>query len=146
MKYIENIYSIRYSEITYIEDDFGERVGLKTDKEVFELNYDHCMNVYVSLSEDGIDCTYEPVEEAINNSIRALDQVFDYEISKLVQATLENKFDVISHLYIEIKTIKSCLEIIFQQTKVFPYDIEERYSEFYNYHLEKQKFKKSSCK
>lgn len=140
MKFIERLYSVRYDVMEYREDNYGERVGLKTEIEEFEFNQNDAISSYVSHSEDGNYCGYEAIEEGISNSIRALDEIMGYQIRNYVCSILQDKpKEMLAHYNTQIETIKSCIEIVFEQTKVKAYDIEKRYLEYYKHHLEQNK-------
>ena len=145
MKFINRIYEIRYSELEYMEDNNGDRVGLKTDKNIFEFNYEDCIDTYVSLSEDTDNgyVSYEPIDSYISDTIKAYDEILGFYTENLVRAFLEEKPNTITNnISIQIETLKGLIEVLFQHTKLNIYDIEKRYLEYYKFYLEKHKGEK----
>lgn len=140
MKFIERLYCLQVEKKEYRKDNNGEMVGFKTMFYEFEFNYQDCIDSYVSHSEDGNWCGYELVDEGISNSIRALDEIMGYQIRNYVCSILQDKpKEMLAHYNTQIETIKSCIEIVFEQTEVKAYDIEKRYLEYYKHHLEQNK-------
>jgi hypothetical protein len=145
MKFIQRIYEIRYSELEYMEDNNGDRVGMKTDRNLFEFNYDDCIDTYVSLSEDTNNgyVSYEPIDGAISNTIKAYDEILGYYTENLVRAFLEETPNRITEsISIQIETVKGLIEVLFQHTECNVYNVDKRYMEYYKYYLEKHKGEK----
>jgi hypothetical protein len=140
MKFIQQIYSVQYEVKTYREGDLGDTITLKEDYEEFHFSYEEAIDSYVSHCEDGNYASYEPVDIAISNSIKAYDEILGYYTENLVRAFLTEKPNTITdNISIQIETVKGLMEVLFQHTKVHLYDIEKRYLEYYKFYLEKHK-------